>query len=166
MLTDEEKIQRAKEIYYRRNGISYRGEEKKKRYSPLKMFLIIILIGASVYAYENKEKILTQETSKEIKDFLNTKIDVNSIFKKQEMKEENKTENEITEEKQIEENKIEESQQAEPQTEEQQSGAMQNYSVIWPIHGTITSNFGKRESSDERVVPNHTGVDIGGNERW
>ena len=29
MLTDEEKIQRAKEIYYRRNGISYRGEEKK-----------------------------------------------------------------------------------------------------------------------------------------
>lgn len=166
MLTDEEKIQRAKEIYYRRNGIGYREEEKKKRYSPLKMFLIIILIGASVYAYENKEKILTQETSKEIKDFLNTKIDVNSIFKKQEMKEENKTENEITEENQIEENKIEESQQAEPQTEEQQSGATQNYSVIWPIHGTITSNFGKRESSDERVVPNHTGVDIGGNERW
>mgnify|MGYP000457568865 CR=1 FL=1 len=106
MLTDEEKIQRAKEIYYRRNGISYRGEEKKKRYSPLKMFLIIILIGASVYAYENKEKILTQETSKEIKDFLNTKIDVNSIFKKQEMKEENKTENEITEENQIEEKLI------------------------------------------------------------
>lgn len=30
MLTDEEKIQRAKEIYCRRNGISFRGEEKKK----------------------------------------------------------------------------------------------------------------------------------------
>lgn len=164
MLTDEEKIQRAKEIYYRRNGISYRGEEKRKRNSPFKMFLIIILIGASVYAYENKEKILTQETSKEIKDFLNTKIDVNSIFKKQEMKEENKAENETIEEP-AEENKIEESQQAESQTEEQQSEAMPNYSVIWPIHGTITSNFGKRESADERVVPNHTGVDIDGNER-
>ena len=164
MLTDEEKIQRAKEIYYRRNGISYRGEEKRKRNSPFKMFLIIILIGASVYAYENKERIFTQETSKEIKDFLNTKIDVNSIFKKQEMKEENKTENEITEEP-TEENKIEESQQAESQIEEQQSEPTPSYSVIWPIHGTITSNFGKRESTDERVVPNHTGVDIGGNER-
>ena len=158
MLTDEEKIQRAKEIYYRRNGISYRGEEKRKRNSPFKMFLIIILIGASVYAYENKEKIFTQETSKEIKDFLNTKIDVNAIFKKQEMKEENKTENE-TKEEQKEENKIEENQQSESQTEEQ------NYAVIWPIHGTITSNFGKRESSDARVVPNHTGIDISGNER-
>lgn len=29
-LTDEEKIQKAEEIYYRRNGISYRGEKKKK----------------------------------------------------------------------------------------------------------------------------------------
>lgn len=159
MLTDEEKIQRAKEIYYRRNGISYRGEEKRKRNSPFKMFLIIILIGASVYAYENKEKIFTQETSKEIKDFLNTKIDVNSIFKKQEMKEENKTENEITEE-QTEETKVEESQPEEPKAD-----VVPSYSVIWPIHGTITSNFGKRESTDERVVPNHTGVDIGGNER-
>ena len=128
------------------------------------MFLIIILIGASVYAYENKEKIFTQETSKEIKDFLNTKIDVNAIFKKQEMKEENKTENE-TKEEQKEENKIEENQQSESQTEEQQSESIQNYAVIWPIHGTITSNFGKRESSDARVVPNHTGIDISGNER-
>lgn len=165
MLTDEEKIQRAKEIYYRRNGISYRGEEKRKRSSPFKMFLIIILIGASVYVYENKEKIFTQETSKEIKDFLNTKIDVNYILKKQEMKEENKTENE-TKEEQAEENKIEESQQSESQTEEQQSKPTPNYSVIWPIHGTITSNFGKRESPDARVVPNHTGIDISGNERW
>ena len=165
MLTDEEKIQRAKEIYYRRNGISYRGEEKRKRNSPFKMFLIIILIGASVYAYENKEKIFTQETSKEIKDFLNTKIDVNAIFKKQEMKEENKTENE-TKEEQKEENKIEENQQSESQTEEQQSEPIQNYAVIGPIHGTIPSNLGKRESSDARVVPNHTGIDISGNERW
>ena len=155
MLTDEEKIQRAKEIYYRRTGISYRGEEKKKRNSPLKMFLIIILIGASVYAYENKENILKQETSKEIKDFLNTKIDINSLFKKQEMKEENKIENEIIESQQVEESK----------QEEQQVEVTPSYSVIWPIHGTITSNFGKRESSDARVVPNHTGIDISGNER-
>ena len=155
MLTDEEKIQRAKEIYYRRNGISYHGEEKRKRNSPFKMFLIIILIGALVYAYENKEKIFIQEASKEIKDFLNTKIDVNSIFKKQEMKEEN----EITEE-QTEETKVEENQPEEPKVD-----VVPSYSVIWPIHGTITSNFGKRESTDERVIPNHTGVDIGGNER-
>lgn len=155
MLTDEEKIQRAKEIYYRRNGISYRGEEKKKRNSPLKMFLIIILIGASVYAYENQEKILTQEKSKEIKEFLNTKIDINTLLKKQEVKDENKIENEITEESQVEESNPKES----------QVETTQNYSVIWPIHGTITSNFGKRESSDVRVVPNHTGIDISGNER-
>ena len=49
MLTDEEKIQRAKEIYYRRNGISYRGEEKRKRSSPFKMFLIIILDCSNIY---------------------------------------------------------------------------------------------------------------------
>lgn len=155
MLTDEEKIQRAKEIYYRRNGINYRREEKKKRNSPLKMFLIIILIGASVYAYENKANILTQEQSKEIKNFLNTKIDIKSLLKKQEMKEENKIKNEVIESQQIEESK----------PEEQQVETTPSYSVIWPISGTITSNFGKRESSDARVVPNHTGIDISGNER-
>ena len=47
MLTDEEKIQRAKEIYYRRNGISFRGEEKKKKHN--KSFIFIILISLRLY---------------------------------------------------------------------------------------------------------------------
>jgi hypothetical protein len=34
-LSDEEKIQKAQEIYYRRNGINYRGEkvQDKKRWN-------------------------------------------------------------------------------------------------------------------------------------
>lgn len=155
MLTDEEKIQRAKEIYYRRNGISYRGEEEKKqRNSPLKMFIIIILIGVSVYAYENKEKLFTQETYKEVKDFLNTKIDINSLLTRKEIKE-NKIENKTIENTEIEAQ----------ENEVIPNDTIQNYSIIWPVKGTITSNFGKRESSDARVGSNHTGIDISGNER-
>ena len=47
-LTEQEKIQRAEEIYYRRNGINYRTERpqtvREPKSHPIRNFLIIIMI--------------------------------------------------------------------------------------------------------------------------
>ena len=80
MLTDEEKIQRAKEIYYRRNGISFRGEEKKKKHNKSFIFIIVISLVA-VYLYQNQSIYFTTENKEKIKEFLNTKINLNEFIK-------------------------------------------------------------------------------------
>lgn len=81
---------------------------------------------------------------------------------------ENTQENEI-------ENQVDESQEAiggaeEPpviaeektQTELDIEFVKNNYSIIWPLGGTITSHFGPRTPTDI-VTANHYGLDIGGN---
>lgn len=151
MLTDEEKIQRAKEIYYKRNGINFRGEEKKKKHNKL-FFIIIIISLVGVYLYQNQAKYFTQENKEKIKDFLNTKININEFIKQN-----NKVENDIKNET---ENLIENITNSAESIEEKDV----SYSVIWPKKGTITSYFGKRESEDARVGKNHTGIDIAGEE--
>lgn len=149
MLTNEEKIQRAREIYYRRNGINYRGDEKKKSKSHFMYIILILLIGISMYVYQNQDKYITPEIRKDIRNFLNTKININSIMKKEENTENNQNvqdnQNYVTEQ----------------MTEIQETPV----SVIMPLQGIITSYFGSRESADPRVGANHTGIDINGNER-
>ncbi len=152
MLTNEEKIQRAREIYYRRNGINYRGDEKKKSKSHFMYIIIILLIGISMYVYQNQDKYITPEIRKDIKNFLNTKININSIMKKGENTENNQNVQNVQDNQN---NEIEQ------MTEVQETPI----SVIMPLQGTITSYFGSRESADPRVGANHTGIDINGNER-
>lgn len=150
MLTDEEKIQRAKEIYYRRNGISFRGEEKKKKHNKSFIFIIVISLVA-VYLYQNQSIYFTTENKEKIKEFLNTKINLNEFIKVPE-KNENTTENKMENTTEII-NNLEAIEEKNPE-----------YSIIWPKKGTITSNFGQRESADSRVGKNHTGIDIAGEE--
>jgi len=173
-LTEQEKIQRAEEIYYRRNGINYRTERpqtvREPKSHPIRNFLIIIMIIGVGFAYSNKDMLTSPEFQEKVKIFLNTKINIKDIFSLKQIKQENKT-NDI---------KPAEQQSIQPTVEQfaENTGIENNevidnieenkqeiitYEVIWPHKGEITSNFGERESTDSRVTGNHTGIDIAGN---
>lgn len=142
-LSDEEKIQKAEAIYYRRNGMNFREKEPKEKKHPIRNFLIITIVILALIGYQNKEYIQSPEFKEQIKTFLNTKIDINKIFtlKEEQIEDEVKVaKKEAILEKVPEYNEI-----------------------IWPYNGTITSEFGQRTSEDSRVTSNHTGIDIAGN---
>ena len=157
-LTDEEKIQKAEEIYYRRNGINYRGEKKEKnrKNHPIRKLFIIGLIIICAYGYKNKEYLMSEEFQIQTKKFLNTKIDIQKIFGVENSS--NKEENILIPQEKIEENNI----VAETPEKREENNIINE--VIWPYTGIITSDFGQRESTDTRVTSNHTGIDIAGNE--
>lgn len=172
MLTDQEKIQKAEEIYYRRNGINYRGEKKEtpKQTHTFRNIIVVLLIIGVIYGYENRETLQSAEFQNQIKTFLNTKINIKDMFSPSiESKNENTNP--------VEDSKKEETQEqvvspAPEQLPEQTPDVQQEeiiepiaeYKVIWPYKGEITSGFGQRESEDARVTGNHTGIDIAGNE--
>lgn len=146
MLSEEEKIKKAEEIYYRRNGLNYRNSAKRKENKhTFRNFLFVLLLIALGIGYQNREYLMSKEFQNQAKTFLNTKIDIKNMIEPK--KEENviQTKEEIIPEKEAIEEKI------------------NQYSVIWPYQGTITSAFGTRESEDSRVTSNHTGIDIAGN---
>lgn len=153
-LSDEEKIQKAQEIYYRRNGINYRGEKiqtNKSKSHTFRNLIIISLIIVGMYGYQNKEKLQSAEFQNEIKTFLNTKINIKDIFSPQIKENQPQSIDTVPETQSLLEEK-----QVEGIPEE-------NYKVIWPYNGEITSKFGERDSEDVRVSNNHTGIDIAGN---
>ena len=145
-LTVEEKIQKAEEIYYRRNGIKYKETGKEKKSHPIRNLFAVIFLILIILGYNNKEFLGSEEFKTELKNFLNSKIDINNLFNQ-----ENSQESQQQEENN--ENQI---------IEESNNKDQTSYEVIWPYKGTITSNFGERESSDSRVTNNHTGIDIAG----
>lgn len=145
MITDDEKIRKAHEIYYKRNGIKYRSEETIKS-KGISKILILLIIGCSIIVYQNQKNILNTKWINELKTILNTKINFNSLVNEKENTKTNVTEN-------IEEtSKIIENQEN-----------IEEYEIIWPYKGEITSYFGKRESENENINGNHTGIDIAGN---
>lgn len=179
-LTDQEKIQKAEEIYYRRNGMGYR-EAKKDRKEPQKHtfrnLVVILVIICGIYGYENKDFVVSTQVQTQIKEFLNTKINIKEIFST-EIKQNNTItteKNEIKQETTIDEKQaiVDESQ---PEVKEETKLEVQQevsqmpevitpvYEIIWPHIGEITSEFGSRSSSDKRVTSNHTGIDIAGNQ--
>lgn len=152
MITEDEKIRKAHEIYYRRNGMKYRSEDTVQSSGGMgKIFLIIILIGAIVI-YQNPKEILKQKWIEEIKTILNTKINFKEIFNNESKKEE-KIEETITPEVEVQEtSQLKETNEV-----------IQEYTIIWPYKGEITSEFGNRVSENQNLNGNHTGIDIAGN---
>ena len=150
----EEKIQKAREIYYRRNGIKFRGEKEKSRHTGTG-WIIFLLIIAAIYGYQYKDFLKSNELKNKMQEFLNTPVNFKSIrnFFSTSKKEENNQE-QVKENIEVNNNNIE-------KTVEN----TETLSIIWPFKGTVTSGFGPRESNDERVNGNHTGIDIAGNER-
>ena len=147
----DEKIRRAMEIYYRRNGIRYRKENTKKRGK--KIWFLVLFIIICFFGYKYRGYMYNDESRIKIKNFLNTQIDFNKIKRFFYDKEnENITNN-------VENNYIEEENKNEVVTESSDTA------VIWPYNGIVTSGFGVRVSDDERVGTDHTGIDIAGNMR-
>ena len=163
----EDKIQKAREIYYRRNGIKFRGEkEKEKRHIHIGWILILIIV-AGIYLYQNKEYLTSQGFKDNVKTFLNTQVTVDKIKEFFGVhKPEEKTE-EVIEENKVENNSNLDDTANNQETQEtaELTENLETTAIIWPFQGTITSGFGARESTDSRVTPNHTGIDIAGNER-
>lgn len=152
----EDKIEKAKQIYYRRNGIKYRGEavqDKRK----INIWFIIVVIIVGVYAYQNKDFFQSAQFSNRVKSFLNTPINFKNLTNIFDV---HKSDNVVEHTENAVESKTEESVEETNNLEEPQGS-----SIIWPVNGSITSSFGERESVDPRVTTNHTGIDISGNER-
>lgn len=151
MITDDEKIRKAHEIYYKRNGIKYRAEEASRSKGVNKL-VILLIIGCTIIIYQNQNNILNGKWLDEIKKILNTKINFSSFTQNSNTLQENKTDNLEETSKIIE---TQESQEIQEKTEQ--------YEIIWPYIGEITSYFGKRESENTNINGNHTGIDIAGN---
>lgn len=177
ILSDNEKIRKAEEIYYRRNNKSIPIKEKENigknnnlKNKILLQLLILINIAVIVFCVQNKDFIFTEEflgtlnmynqqASSKIVEFLSGILKENNNEENISQKEEQKE----VEQKDV--NKIDEN----IQTEESSSISemdldVQNlksaYSFIKPINGIISSGFGARESEYQNVTGYHTGVDI------
>ncbi len=148
MITDDEKIRKAHEIYYKRNGIKYRSEDTIKGKGTSKLLILTIIIVV-ILGYQNQNIILKKNWLNEIKSFLNTKIDIKEIFTNEKSKNVSNEIKEVKTEEQV-------SQIKEVQEETK-------YEIIWPYKGEITSGYGIRESANENINGNHTGIDIAGN---
>ena len=183
ILNDNEKLRKAEEIYYRRNhkkaSISENVRQyKQKTYLGSKIILemLILLISAIiVFAVKNKDYIFTKEflascekyninlTQKlsSVTDFFSDDIDADNIFINN--TKENPEINEHENNAQIVETPAE---PVQTQTSEKLVTDVEelnrSYSFIKPLDGIVTSNFGKRESSNKNVTSNHTGIDIFG----
>lgn len=157
MITEEDKIRKAHEIYYRRNGMKYRSEDTEQSSIGIGKILIMVILIGVIVIYQNPKEILNQKWVGEIKTILNTKINFKEIFKNNEQPKETPiTENTIQEI--IPEPEVQETSQLKETNE-----IIQEYEIIWPYKGEITSGFGNRVSENESINGNHTGIDIAGN---
>lgn len=176
-LTEQEKIQKAEEIYYRRNGLNYRTEREQNSHPtkshPIRNIILIMMIIGAGFAYSNKEMLTSPEFHEQVKMFLNTKINIKDIFSLEQIKQENTTNDTQPEQQSVQPNTEQLAENIEAKQENQEAVVPETiapvipepekYEVVWPHKGEITSDFGTRESEDSRVTGNHTGIDIAGN---
>ena len=184
VLSSEEKIKRAEEIYNRRKieqsktGIAKVNIREKKDLKLLKKMMIQIIICFSIYSVfyliKNNNYIFSQDFVNYTKDILSYDIDFESIYNK--FIEFVNSKQETTQDRQednieetiddgmggSEENKEENNEQISEQSQmEQNAISIKNsISFINPIEGTITSKFGWREPTSSNVPKYHTGLDI------
>ncbi len=182
ILNDDEKIRKAQEIYYRRNGQNLglvKKPETKEKGGLKNRFLLHLLImfnlAVIVFAVQNKEYIFTAEFLSQIQEYnvnIGAKI---TDFLKDSVKEENV---DNIEEKNTEpasdsiageqESQATINQEQVPQEISSSINEMQldinnlkaAYSFINPIEATVSSGFGARESEYQNVTGYHTGVDL------
>ncbi len=182
ILSDEEKIRRAEEIYYRRNNHEYpltnRKQEKKRGSIKEKILLNLIImfdLAVIVFCMKNANYIFTNEfleslnrynttaTDKIIKlfgDFINSEniednvnIEANEIVDNKEVIEDSVNESEV-------ENSISSINEMELDINNLKAA----YQFCSPLKGIVSSKFGARESKYQNVKGYHTGIDIGAKE--
>ena len=188
ILTSEEKIKRAEEIYNRRRLEGYRNKtatvsvNSKKDYMLLKKMIIQILICFVIYfiyyLIQNTDYIFSNEVIDKTKQVLSYDINLGEeysnlkeyITEKQENEEikenENMTENNTEEVENGIGGAVEENENTNNEVTEKQEKLTDeeyiktNYSFIKPVSGVITSEFGNRSPTTKSVPKNHTGIDI------
>lgn len=165
IIDDQDSLKRAEEIYSRRNGINLENSKKKyfSIYKFLFQLLVLINLAICLIMYKNKNFIFSEAFLNKVNEFYNINIiEKLENFLKEENSGENSSLDKSEEPKEVENNANESSSVEEKTTNEMSKMEIikSSYSFIKPIEGTITSFFGMRESSNEKVSGNHTGVDI------
>ena len=188
VLTSDEKIRRAEEIYQRRLQNRRTGQtrvnvstNRNALSQGKKMFLQIVvclLIYLFFYTIQHNDMIFSEEFLQKVKEFLSydmnvTKVymDIQNFFSSQEKQQsqdiipasqEEETQEEIIlpvpEEEAI--LSMAEETSSISQTQTDADLIKEKYSFIKRLEGVITSRFGIRESTSSIVSPFHTGIDI------
>ncbi len=192
VMTVEEKIRRAEEIYQRRRQGEVRPVAKvtvnnnKKDIKLLKKMVIQILICIAiyfvVYALQNNQSVFSEDFINKANEILS--YDTNFVelyemiksyamsFMTQEQKEEQaeppkESENnaEVNNEAIGGAEEVAEETKVENLTEEEQmiQNVKNTTSFVKPIEGVISSRYGQRETATGSVPKNHTGTDIAAN---
>lgn len=176
-ISEMEKIKRAEEIYSRRNNLAEKNDtqiKNKSLYKLLFQLLLVVNIAIIIVAFQNKDYIFTKEFIEKVNSLnINVKGKVEEWLTYNEVKEiEKNDENEIQEENNVEEQNTNETLDGQggalvenempelSQEEKDVKEIKEKYSIILPLEGVKTSSFGQRESNNEKVTKNHTGVDI------
>lgn len=203
VLSAEEKIRRAEEIYYRKKQLNNSKTatlniNSKKDYKLLKKIIVQILICIGIYwgislAKSNEElffkdlivqarQITTYEMDfkqiiEDASNYINGFIKIDEIKDKEEAtsnvieetlsattEKDNQEEEKKEDESKVEEKKTDEEVSSISQMEQDALYIKENYSIVKPLEGTITSRFGLRNPSTPTVPTYHTGIDIAVNE--
>lgn len=189
LMSVEEKIRRAEEIYQRRRQEEIRPVAKvsvndKKDIKLLKKMLIQILICVVIYliiySIQNNQYVFSEDFINKTNEILSYDTNFMELYEmvksqliKPQEESQNKQEEETEQELEQEPDKQGESiGGAQPQTNEEvpeesltpEKIDIQNIknttSFIKPVEGMISSKYGQRDSATGRVPKNHTGTDI------
>lgn len=211
-ISQEERIKRAEEIYYKRKQ-KYENDYYKKRYvnyqevkdnkniknkiieKLLKQIALCFMIYLCLYSLVNSNYFFSEDIHKKINEYLTYDINFNELYNtiKKYINDENDILKNILSKNNVMENldesegdsNLEENLEEAPETNneiisEAIGGAEveeiieesktqeeldveyinNNYGIIWPVQGTITSRYGTRTPTDI-VTANHYGLDIG-----
>lgn len=158
-ISEMEKIRRAEEIYSRRkNGslASYKEESNssKSLYKIFFQILILFDIAVTIVAIQNKDYIFTKEFLNQVNEYnINIKSRITEMFTYT-----SENENVVNNEENIVLNDSNLTSSLKQMDIDVQK-IKEKYSLILPVNGTKTSEFGTREAN-EIVTAYHTGVDI------
>lgn len=212
VLSSDERLRKAEEMYYRRKGIDNKENNKKtnapipnKKYLLKKMIIqitICFVVYCSYYVVKNCNFIFSEEFINKTNEILSYDINFGEIYCKvanyinnysyfnkkeeiqQENKEETKQEQDTNNQEAAQESKSEPvgenntdtlavAEVIKEETNEEENNLTQmqldakdikeNYSLINPLVGQITSRFGSRAQTEKVVSPYHVGIDIAAN---
>ncbi len=177
VISQEERIRRAEEIYQRRNnynGVREKSPKGKMKKRLVRKCIICLIIYFAIYSARGADVTSFASITETIKD--NVKKDINIEVIKDKIRkwviEEPATEQKVPEENtevKNEESVVEEQQnvaqvEETPKSQEELDvEKLKEKGIIWPAEGRITSGFGEREAT-EIISGNHHGIDIGANE--
>lgn len=189
-VSQEERIRRAEEVYYNRQRnllntprTTTVNVNSKKNYKFFKKVIIQICISAGIYAViysmMGSNDNFSMDSIKYLKDTIAYDINFEGLIKNvqeyiskiypKEIEEDSIVVEETLgvseEEKNIEKqedttNEIAEEASSISQMEQDAKYIKENFSLIKPVEGTITSRFGLRNPTTETVPKYHTGIDI------